>query len=92
MVANRNGNCFWTRTSGWNAEQGQVATLIISRTGGKRWLADVLIPRFAPSTCCAEVHVAAAVLSFMRPLADVEVSCDVDDELINPYSCGTATP
>lgn len=59
---------------------------IIPRIGGKRWLANVLIPRFAPRTSYAEVYVASAVLSFMRPLADVEVLSDVDDELINPYS------
>jgi len=58
---------------------------IIPWIGGKRRLADVLIPRFPPHTCYVEVFAGAAALFFMRPPADVEVLNDVNDDLINLY-------
>ncbi|PRG58061.1 restriction endonuclease subunit M [Burkholderia multivorans] len=62
-----------------------MAMPIIPWIGGKRRLADVLIPRFPPHTCYVEVFAGAAALFFMRPPADVEVLNDVNDDLINLY-------
>ncbi|WP_322104045.1 DNA adenine methylase [Paraburkholderia sp. J41] len=53
--------------------------------GGKRRLADILIPRFPPHTCYVEVFAGAAALFFLRPPAEVEVLNDVNDDLINLY-------
>ena len=62
-----------------------MAMPIIPWIGGKRRLADVLIPRFPPHTCYVEVFAGAAALFFMRPPAEVEVLNDVNDELVNLY-------
>jgi hypothetical protein len=47
-------------------------------------LADILIPRFAPNSCCVEVFAEAAAF-FLRPPVGVEASNGVNDDLINPY-------
>ncbi|PLZ01875.1 restriction endonuclease subunit M [Burkholderia sp. WAC0059] len=62
-----------------------MAMPIIPWIGGKRRLADVLIPRFPPHTCYVEVFAGAAALFFMRPPAEVEVVNDVSDDLVNLY-------
>lgn len=62
-----------------------MATPIIPWIGGKRRLADVLIPQFPPHTCYVEVFAGGAALYFMRPPADVEVINDVNGELVNLY-------
>lgn len=64
-----------------------MAMPIIPRIGGKRRLADVLIPRFPLLSSAAdyvEVFAGAAALFFMRPPAEVEVLNDVND-LVNLY-------
>lgn len=58
---------------------------IVPWMGGKRRLADVLIPRFPPHTCYVEVFAGGAALFFMRPPAEVEVLNDVNGELVNLY-------
>lgn len=62
-----------------------MATPIIPWIGGKRRLADRLIPQFPPHTCYVEVFAGGAALYFMRPPADVEVINDVNGELVNLY-------
>lgn len=57
---------------------------IIPWIGGKRRLADVLIPRFPPHRCYIEVFAGAAALFFMRP-AEVDLLDDVNDDLVYLY-------
>lgn len=53
--------------------------------GGKRRLADLLIPRFPPHTCYVEVFAGGAALYFLRPPAEVEVINDINGELVSLY-------
>jgi len=53
--------------------------------GGKRRLADQLIPRFPPHKCYVEVFAGGAALYFLRPPAEVEVINDINGELVNLY-------
>ncbi|MGI4846568.1 MAG: DNA adenine methylase [Janthinobacterium lividum] len=62
-----------------------MATPIIPWIGGKRRLADRLIPQFPSHTCYVEVFAGGAALYFMRPPAEVEVINDVNGELVNLY-------
>lgn len=62
-----------------------MAIPIISWIGGKRRLADRLIPQFPPHTCYVEVFAGGAALYFMRSPADVEVVNDINGELVNLY-------
>jgi DNA adenine methylase len=62
-----------------------MAMPIIPWIGGKRRLADKLIPNFPPHTCYVEVFAGGAALYFMRPPAEVEVINDINGELVNLY-------
>ncbi|WP_428419160.1 DNA adenine methylase [Methylibium sp.] len=62
-----------------------MAQPIVPWMGGKRRLADQLIPRFPPHTCYVEVFAGGAALYFLRPPADVEVINDINGELVNLY-------
>lgn len=62
-----------------------MATPIIPWIGGKRRLADRLIPQFPPHTCYVEVFAGGAALYFLRPPADVEVLNDINGDLVNLY-------
>ena len=62
-----------------------MALPIIPWIGGKRRLADHLIPRFPAHECYVEVFAGGAALYFMRPPAKVEVINDVNGELVNLY-------
>lgn len=62
-----------------------MANPIIPWIGGKRRLADQLIPRFPPHKCYVEVFAGGAALYFLRPPAEVEVLNDVNGELVNLY-------
>ncbi|ALP62409.1 DNA adenine methylase [Paraburkholderia caribensis] len=62
-----------------------MASPIIPWIGGKRRLADHLIPRFPKHECYVEVFAGGAALYFMRPPAAVEVINDVNGELVNLY-------
>lgn len=62
-----------------------MATPIIPWIGGKRRLADRLIPQFPSHSCYVEVFAGGAALFFMRPQADVEVINDINGELVNLY-------
>ena len=53
--------------------------------GGKRRLADLLIPRFPSHKCYVEVFAGGAALYFLRPPADVEVINDINGDLVNLY-------
>lgn len=54
--------------------------------GGKRRLADRLIPLFPPHECYVELFAGGAALYFLRPVpAPVEVLNDINGELINLY-------
>ena len=58
---------------------------IVPWLGGKRRLADVLIPRFPVHKCYVEVFAGGAALYFLRPPAEVEVINDVNGDLVNLY-------
>lgn len=62
-----------------------LANPIIPWLGGKRRLADIIIPRFPAHKCYVEVFAGGAALYFLRPPADVEVINDVNGELVNLY-------
>lgn len=62
------------------------ANPIIPWLGGKRRLADRLIPLFPAHECYVEVFCGGGALYFMRPIpAAVEVINDINGELINLY-------
>lgn len=59
---------------------------IIPWIGGKRRLADRLIPLFPPHECYVELFCGGAALYFLRPVpAPCEILNDVNGELINLY-------
>jgi len=58
---------------------------IIPWIGGKRRLADRLLPLFPPHECYVEVFCGAAALYFLRQPAPVEVINDVNGDLVNLY-------
>lgn len=58
---------------------------IIPWLGGKRRLADIIIPRFPAHECYVEVFAGGAALYFLRPPAKVEVINDINGELVNLY-------
>jgi DNA adenine methylase len=62
-----------------------MAVPIIPWLGGKRRLADIIIPRFPPHTCYVEVFAGGGALYFLRPPAEVEVINDVNGDLVNLY-------
>lgn len=62
-----------------------MANPIVPWLGGKRRLADVIVPRFPPHKCYVEVFAGGAALYFMRPPAEVEVINDINGELVNLY-------
>lgn len=62
-----------------------MANPIIPWIGGKRRLADLLIPRFPPHRCYVELFAGGAALYFLRPPAEVEVINDVNGDLVNLY-------
>lgn len=62
------------------------ANPIIPWLGGKRRLANKLIPLFPPHECYVEVFCGGAALYFLRPCpANVEVLNDINGELTNLY-------
>ena len=62
-----------------------MATPIIPWLGGKRRLADTIIPRFPVHRCYVEVFAGGAALYFLRPPAECEVINDINGELVNLY-------
>ncbi|SDV51229.1 DNA adenine methylase [Chitinasiproducens palmae] len=62
-----------------------MAAPIVPWMGGKRRLADHLIPRFPRHKCYVEPFAGGAALFFLRPPADVEVLNDVNGDLVNLY-------
>jgi len=64
----------------------QNAQPIIPWLGGKRRLADRLIPLFPRHECYVEVFCGGAAIYFLRPQpAPVEVLNDINGELVNLY-------
>ncbi len=63
-----------------------MANPIIPWLGGKRRLADRLLPYFPPHQCYVEPFAGGAAMFFLRPTpANVEVLNDVNGELVNLY-------
>ncbi|WP_374245506.1 DNA adenine methylase [Zoogloea sp.] len=63
-----------------------TATPIIPWLGGKRRLADKLLPLFPQHECYVELFCGGAALYFLRPMpAPVEIINDVNGELTNLY-------
>ena len=63
-----------------------MSTPIIPWLGGKRRLADRLLPLFPSHECYVEVFCGGAALYFLRPMpAPVEVINDINGELVNLY-------
>jgi DNA adenine methylase len=64
------------------------ASPIIPWMGGKRRLADRIIPLFPSHECYVEVFCGGAALYFLRPFpAKTEVINDINGELVNLYRC-----
>lgn len=64
----------------------QPAQPIIPWLGGKRRLANQIIPLFPPHECYVEAFCGGAALYFLRPMpAPVEVLNDLNGELVNLY-------
>ena len=69
-----------------NAIPGNPANPIIPWLGGKRRLADRLLPLFPGHECYVEVFCGGAALYFLRQVpADVEILNDINGELVNLY-------
>lgn len=70
-----------------------MTTPIIPWMGGKRRLADRLIPLFPPHECYVEVFAGGAALYFLRPVqVPVEVLNDINGDLVTLYrSCRTTS-
>lgn len=62
-----------------------MANPIIPWLGGKRRLADTIIPRFPKHTCYVEVFAGGAALYFLRHPAEVEVINDINGDVVNLY-------
>ena len=63
-----------------------MSSPIILWMGGKRRLADRLIPLFPPHECYVEVFAGGAALYFLRPQpTPVEVLNDINGDLVNLY-------
>jgi DNA adenine methylase len=63
-----------------------LALPVIPWIGGKRRLADRLIPLFPPHECYVEVFCGGAALYFMRPVpASCEVLNDINGDLVRLY-------
>lgn len=58
---------------------------IIKWMGGKRRLADRILPLYPPHECYVEPFAGGAALFFMKPASEVEVINDINGELINLY-------
>ena len=58
---------------------------IIPWLGGKRKLADTILPIFPEHSCYVEPFCGAAALYFLKPPSEVEVLNDINGELINLY-------
>ena len=69
-----------------------MSTPIIPWMGGKRRLADRLIPLFPPHECYVEVFAGGAALYFMRPqAAPVEVLNDINGDLVTLFASHRTT-
>lgn len=62
-----------------------MANPVIPRIGGRRCLADHIIPRFPKLDCYVEVLAGGAALYFLRLSAKIEVINDSNDERVNLY-------
>jgi DNA adenine methylase len=62
-----------------------MASPIIPWMGGKRRLANILIPRFPSHSCYVEVFAGGAAIYFMRPPAETEVINDINGDVTNLY-------
>jgi hypothetical protein len=89
--AHSNNLCTLAKASPLRTERAKPSTKglhmnaspIIPWIGGKRRLADRLIPLFPQHTCYVEVFCGGAALFFLRPSpSDVEVINDINGELI----------
>lgn len=65
--------------------QETVMMSLIPWMGGKRRLADVILPRFPQHTCYVEPFAGGAALFFLKQPSEVEVLNDINGELVNLY-------
>lgn len=62
-----------------------VAKPLVPWIGGKRKLADDILPLFPDHSCYVEVFCGAAALFFLKPPSNVEVLNDVNGDIVNLY-------
>ncbi len=62
-----------------------MASPIIPWIGGKRRIADHILPRFPAHTCYVEVFAGGAALYFLKAPSEVEVINDVNGDVVNLY-------
>src|SRR5262245_26067738 len=74
-----------TRPIRTTREGSRMAVPVIPWIGGKRRLADRILPMFPEHTCYVEPFAGGAALLFMKPPARVEVLNDINGELANLY-------
>lgn len=58
---------------------------VIPWMGGKRRLIDWILPKFPAHQCYVEAFCGAGAIYFAKPISDVEVLNDTNNELINMY-------
>lgn len=58
---------------------------IVPWIGGKRRLANTILPMFPPHKCYVEGFAGAAAIYFMKPQSDVEVINDINGDVVNLY-------
>lgn len=58
---------------------------LIPWMGGKRRLADIILPKFPEHTCYVEPFAGGAALFFLKQPSEVEVLNDINGELVNLY-------